>query len=71
VRLPDGLTLAAVMSGDLIAVDGRWFTVVGCVSVNGWVTVERAGGPKVTAHESAPVHLARRESAYEPVATGV
>jgi hypothetical protein len=69
-RLPGGLTLGEVTSGDLIGVEGRWYPVLGCTSVNGWVTVDRSGATNVTAHESTPVHLARREPASEPVASG-
>jgi hypothetical protein len=71
IRLPDGLTLGEVTSGDLIGVEGRWYPVLGCTSVNGWVTVDRSGATNVTAHESTPVYLARREADREPVATRV
>jgi hypothetical protein len=67
-RLPDGLTLGNVTSGDLIAYDGRWYPVLGCTSVNGWVTVDRSGATKLTAPESTPVYLARREPVREPAA---
>lgn len=70
-RFDDGpLVLANLLSGHVIAIDERWWDVLGCTSVNGWVTVDTAG-PKPTAHESTPVHLAWREPVREPVATRV
>ena len=62
-----GLALENIVSGHLIAIDGRWWDVLGCTSVNGWVSVDTAG-PKLTAHERTPVHLAWREPVGEPVA---
>jgi hypothetical protein len=64
------LTLENLISGHAIAIDGRWWDVLGCTSVNGWVSMHTTG-PKLTAHESTPVHLAWREPASEPVATRV
>lgn len=66
-RLPDGLRLGEMISTDLIAVDGRWYVVRGLTSVNGWVTIDIAGAPNLTAHETAPVHAARKENAREHV----
>jgi hypothetical protein len=71
-RFDDGepLTLENLVSGHVIAIDGRWWDVLGCTSVNRWVSVDTTG-PKLTAHESTPVHLAWREPDREPVATWV
>lgn len=60
-RLPEELDLGAVISGDLIALNGRWTQVLGCTCVNGWVTVETPQGtPNITAHESTRAHFARK-----------
>lgn len=70
-RFDDGRhILENLVSGHVIAIDGRWWDVLGCTSVNGWVTVDTAG-PKPTAHESTRVHLAWREPARESVAAGL
>jgi hypothetical protein len=61
-RLPRGLRLGEVVSGDLIAVNGRWTVIRGCTSVNGWVTLDLGPVPGLTAHETADVHSARREA---------
>lgn len=54
------ITVGLLNSGDAIGIDGRWCPVVGCTSVNGWVTVETAYGyPGVTAFMDVPIHLAR------------
>lgn len=60
--------LGSLLSGNVIAIEGRWWDVLGCTSVNGWVTVDTPG-PRLTAHESTPVHLAWREPVSEPVAS--
>jgi transposase InsO family protein len=66
----EALTLENLISGHVIAIDGRWWDVLGCTSANRWVSVDTTG-PKMTAHETTPVYLARREPVSEPVATGV
>ncbi|MBS2549646.1 hypothetical protein KGQ19_22540 [Catenulispora sp. NL8] len=66
----DPQTLGDLASGQAIAIDRRWYDVLGCTSVNGWVSVDTTG-PKLTAHETTPVHLAWREPDREPVATWV
>jgi hypothetical protein len=70
VRLPDGLKLGNIDSGDLIAVNGRWTTVLRCSLVNHWVTLhlDMVGQRPLTAHESTSVHLARRERSRVPAA---
>lgn len=56
-----GTNMASIDSGDLLGIDGRWCPVVGCVSVNGHVSVETAFGyPGITAYWDVPIHLARR-----------
>jgi hypothetical protein len=70
-RFEDGAhTLENLVSGHVIAIDGRWWDVLGCTSVNRWVSVDTTG-PKLTAHETTPVHLAWREPDREPVATRI
>lgn len=60
VMTGDDVILSLVNRGDVIGIDGRWCPVVGCMSVNGWVSVETAYGyPGVTAYMDARVHLAR------------
>jgi hypothetical protein len=73
--LPRGLyefdepqTLGDLASGHAIAIDGRWWDVLGCTSVNQWVSIDTPG-PRLTAHESTPAHLAWREPVSEPVAS--
>ncbi len=63
------LTLGNLVSGHVLAIDGRWWDVLGCTSVNRWVSMDTTG-PKLTAHEGTPVHLAWREPVSEPVAAG-
>ncbi|GAA2061046.1 hypothetical protein GCM10009839_84950 [Catenulispora yoronensis] len=58
--LGDGIRLKNLISGDMIAIDGRWWDVLRCTSMNRWVTVQTPG-PKITAHEASLVHLARKE----------
>jgi hypothetical protein len=62
-RLPDGLQLGNVTTGDLIAVSGRWVAIVGCTLVNGWVTVRVSdlNVAAIVAKATTPVHLARKE----------
>ena len=57
----EDVTLGLIKSGDWLGIDGRWCLVVGCTSVNGWVTVETAYGyPSISAaFMDARVHLAR------------
>ncbi|NUR27576.1 MAG: hypothetical protein HOV83_17335 [Catenulispora sp.] len=56
-----GTNMASIDSGDLLGIDGRWCPVVGCVSVNGHVSVETAYGyPRITAYWDLPIHLARK-----------
>jgi hypothetical protein len=76
VRLPDGMTLVNAVVGDLIAVNLRWLRIVRPVTnVDGWVTVrfDDPGIDGITAKETIPVHLARKESigASTAVAPGV
>ncbi|WP_194925599.1 hypothetical protein [Catenulispora pinisilvae] len=60
VMTGEDVTMSLLNSGDAIGIDGRWCPVVGCTSINGWVTVETAYGyPVVTAFMDARVHLAR------------
>ncbi|WP_194893485.1 hypothetical protein [Catenulispora pinisilvae] len=62
----EDVTIGLLNSGDAIGIDGRWCPVVGCTSVNGWVTVETAFGyPVVTAFMDAPILLARVVDATE------
>src|SRR5258708_6202701 len=72
VRQPNGLTLGDVDKGDLIAVEGRWATILGCTCVNGWVTLRlNTDRGQLTAHKSKPVHLARKDGAdASALATG-
>ena len=63
------LTLGSLISGHVVAIDGRWWDVLGCTSVNGWVSMDTTG-PRLTAHESTPVHLAWREPVGESVVAG-
>jgi hypothetical protein len=63
-------TLENLVTGHIIAIDDRWWDVLGCTSVNGWVTVDTLG-PKLTAHQGTPVHLAWREPDPGLVASGV
>lgn len=59
----DGVPLAMVDRGDWIAIDRRWHRVLGCVDVNGWVSLvtdpETRG---ICAHFSTIVYLAREIS---------
>lgn len=64
-RLPDGMTLGDAITGDLIAVCGRWLRITNSTCVNGWVTV-RLDSPDMeglSASEATPVHLTRKEEA--------
>jgi hypothetical protein len=63
------LTLGSLVSGHVIAIDARWWDVLGCTSVNRWVSMDTTG-PKLTAHESTPVHLVWREPVSESLAAG-
>jgi hypothetical protein len=57
----DGTNMGSINSGDVMGIDGRWCPIVGCVSVNGHVSVETAFGyPAITAYWDLPIHLARR-----------
>jgi hypothetical protein len=57
----DGTNMGSVDSGDVMAIDGRWCPVVGCVSLNGHVSVETPFGyPGITAYWDLPIHLARK-----------
>lgn len=60
VMAGEDITMGLLNSGDRIGIDGRWCPVVGCTSVNGWVTVETAFGyPSLTAFMDVRIHLAR------------
>lgn len=60
VMTGEDIAMGLLNSGDAIGIDGRWCPVVGCTSINGWVTVETAYGyPGVTAFMDVRIHLAR------------
>lgn len=57
----DGTNMGSIESGDVMGIDGRWCLVLGCVSLNGHVSVETPFGyPEITAHWDVSIHLARR-----------
>lgn len=58
----DDVTIGLLLTGDWLGIDGRWCLVVGCTSVNGWVSVDTAHGhPSLpgAVYRDASVHLAR------------
>jgi len=58
----DDVTIGLLVSGDWLGIDGRWCLVVGCTSVNSWVSVDTAyGHPSLpgAAYMDVGVHLAR------------
>jgi len=58
----DDVTIGLLLTGDWLGIDGRWCLVVGCTSVNGWVSVDTAHGhPSLpgAVYLDASVHLAR------------
>lgn len=59
----DGVQLAMVERGDWIAIDRRWHRVLGCVNVNGWVSLVTEPETRgICAHFSTMVYLAREIS---------
>jgi len=57
---PDA-TLGSLITGDAIGIDGRWYSVQRCTSVNGWVSAETPPYcPPAEGYCDVPIHLARR-----------